>query len=1249
MGPRRTERRGRLFARRHYLLALFAITVSAGAGAGAARAAGTISGSVTQLAEGSPVAGALVTVAAPDQPPLSATTGADGGFAIDVGGAGPFSVGVQAGGFAAESVEGVQPGDPVAFSLAPATYTPLPVNGGSGSAVVADARSGIFYLLAAGAPEVYRSLDHGGSWHPVTPSYDDQDTGLSNSADDSAIAASGVSGELAVGASAVCESGSVRHPASYSTDYGLTWKQIPGATYPGPCSHASRELFWAHAGPGAPNVLMAAVREQDGSWNVWRADMSAANPQFVREASDPFGSGSEIDVADSANGSFIGRLSASGGLSFAPLTASGPIEFGAEQVSGLPSPPQLLRLGGAEEADAPPDGLLAVGGTSPVMGVMLTKAAGSASFEGASASAPTELAGCRGAGNVAPVSGGSVAPTSTGNSGTGNSDRCWVQKSGTGNPLTLSPGTSTNLRADDDMAYDAGYGQGANVVSLQARGTQGPRKYARLNAEGVPDGQIEVLAPAGADPGSGGISLRGITSPPVQDMDYGPGGAQEVAVAADNLEIASKDGGRTMTEVVSRTASGGRPAGPGARVVEWWQGASGEWLVYGGSAGLFNSGNMLTAVLDWDGASTLPSPNVAATSSADFGGPPEGYWGTGDFGLNALTPVPGTDTIFVALVTRGEDKYGSGNHLYRATIQPGNPPSLSGLANIDPPAGGPTLNPPQAMAYCPESEATHPGMRDVLFVAASRGGFGTGADMGSLLRFADATGTPSASVVESVPHDAEWTGLADVRADCDAGVVYTGGTTGSPNASSLYKSIDGGQTFERIAVPWKGTQPFGFVNAIGLNPADPDDVTLAGVGSGRQVHSADGGATWTIVNDPEVSRPSVVNDIEYLPGAAPASASSRAAQTPAVRIAASSASLAAVGTSSGAFLGDVSAATGLMGQSASGGSPGAVVRITSLGSDDHPSIASASPAGGSTVTVFRRGDGLYGTSAVAGAWSMPEQIAGTIAGDDFPAAALDASGILHVAFARTGAAPGIYVTTLANGAWSAPQRISKKAGDTLPAIAVTQGKRVQTHVAFLRTSGRTRGVFRAADTGGSWRKASKVEGTRGLDARTALGGPTLAASGSDVHLAFARGGKRAGVYYAKGRGGKWGRLARLTDVRGDAQPAIAVDPADRVIVFRRVRGHRRGLLEVRAGRRWKLRQIPGTVAQDADPALYRTPSALFVAFARPAGESPGIYYDTRYGSGGWLTQPQRWSGDAVDRDPAIAAGPKDVTIVFDRG
>ena len=1188
--------------RLHWVCVLWCILL-VGLAPGVARAAGTISGTVIQLGDGAPIAGAVVTLAAPDQVPTTATTDTAGRYSRPADGNGPFSVGVQAKGFAGQSVGGVPAdGPPVDFALGPAEFTPLPVFAG-GAAAAADATSGVFYAIAGFAPEVYRSVDYGGSWQPVTMSYDDPGEGLRTTVQKDGIRTSSVPGEVAIAQhTGAGRAGSI----SFSKDYGLTWRVVGGD---GPTGVApGRRLFWAHASPSAPSVLVVA-QPADGGWDVWRADMSAAAPAFAKEPADPFGAGSLIVVADSANGSFVGRVSGSGELSFAPLTAGGPIGFDPPEASGLPTPPLAFALGGAKEPSAPPDAAVVAGGNDPYTAVMLTKDGGAARFGAGSASDATAVPDCD---LARPPRDASVDPTSGGSSGVAGVKFCRVEKSGTG-PLTVVPASPQPL-------YDARWGQGNHVAFAAGL------KSARLE-NGVPFfDNSGKLADPGTDPNSGGLSVNGITSADARDSAYGPAGASDVAVAEGMLSLASKDGGTTFKELL--------PRGNGSRAVAWWQGSGRTWLVFGHQ----QCTRMLTAFADWDVSSqALAGPNVNGSSCTDLGGAGAGGPPGETYQVRALEAVPGTDMVFIGLGS-GVDPQGGGGikHLFRATLQPGdgsNPPSIVELVNLDPPAG--TLFEPGALEYCPTSP-DYPEPGGVLFVAG-----GPPPDAGgALLRIAGAAGpSPAVTVVGSVTGD-----TADIRAACVNALVYAGGSGGS-GGGNLFKSTDGGREFARLPTGAPGQLGPGPITAIGLNLAPPNDVKAA-IAEGTIYHSGDGGTFWTLVNDPVVDRPMNVYDIEYPPGGGPG-----APGLPRLAAGLMPPVLALVGTGGGVFQGAITADSGVLAVRALG--LGAGAQISDLTSDSHPTLALA-PAGGVATAVFRRTNGLYQSSSVAGAsWSLPELIPGTAAADGFPATAVDAAGRVHLAFARRGTAAGIYAMSRnATGVWSAPRRVGSRAGDTLPAVAASGSGTPNIDIAFIRTRGRSRGVYLASGTGARWRRAARIRGTTAADARAALGGPSLEVRRGRLHLAFARAGRAPGIVYARRVGSKWTAARRLTSVRGDSQPSLALDSRGvPQVAFRRTRGKRpRGLLILRGGGKWELRHVPGTNSRDTDPALAASGPGLFLAFARPAGTKPGVYHDRTARPGRWLRRPVRASGDARDRNPSLRTDRSGtLTIVFERG
>lgn len=1046
---------------------------------------------------------------------------------------------------------------------------------------------------------MYRSTDYGGTWQRVTMSYDDPRSGLKNSDTIGAMAVSGVSGEIAVASNG--DGGT-----EYSLDYGLTWNRIGGDQLDQ--SNFPPRLWWVNS--GSTDVLLAAEKQQDGSWEVWRADMSSASPTLVKETSDPFGTDSAIDVAATTNGGVIGRVDSSGNLSFAALTAASPISFGPTDVSGLPAPAIFFRLGGAQEASSPPDGVLVVGANAPNDAVMLTKSAGSNSFAGASESAATplpascELAAENGNGNR----GASVSPDTTGTTGEGNAGDCWLQKNGSG-ALTLTPAIGEGKA----LAYDADYGHG-NLVILNAQTSSGPQKYAAEDGNGVPT-TTGAIAQPGADPSSGGHAITGINTPDVRHTIYGPDGASEIAVAARHEDFASKDGGRTMTQVVP---FGGRVAMSAA----WWQGATAQWLMFG--QGFDCNENMLTALPNWDGSSTVAQPNVQGSSCSDFGGPPEGYWGTGGYTVNSVVPVPGTDTFFMGLGVIGTvNKYGTPNRIYRGTLSTTGP-TMTALTNIDSSATDSNLYLPTSMAYCSSSSAAT-SLQDVLLVATAQNA--PQGNSGSLLRITGATtGSPTVTAIASVPN----TALNAVRADCGTGDVYAGGSPS--NNQSLYKSTDGGQTFQPITVPGPGNQvSIGAITAIGLDPSTPNTVEVAANQDGLMAKSTDGGSTWTFINDPTTGRPAYVADIEFPSGGTGGARHEAAAAS----------DEALIGTGSGAYLANLSLKTGIVG--ASKLSTAFVGRqVTTLASDVHPAIAYSSSTGVHAM-VFSRRNGLYWTNGRDGEWSIPLKIPGTSGPDDFPSLTALSDGSFALAFARSGG--GIYVSKESSGgSWSAPQQVTSLSGATLPSLTANGSS---LDVAFLCTSGDP-GVWSATNASGSW-AASKISGTDANDADTTRGAPSLAVDGGSLHLAFARAGVNPGIYYTTDSSGSWSTPTQLTSGPADRSVSLAVDSAGTShIVLASPLNPDPGLYELTGTSTFTATKVAGTGVSDENPSLTLAGSTLALSFTRTSG-SDGVYEDSRDVSGSWQSSPTRVTGNPFDLDPQIAwidnAGPQ---IVFAR-
>jgi hypothetical protein len=95
--------------------------------------------------------------------------------------------------------------------------------------------------------------------------------------------------------------------------------------------------------------------------------------------------------------------------------------------------------------------------------------------------------------------------------------------------------------------------------------------------------------------------------------------------------------------------------------------------------------------------------------------------------------------------------------------------------------------------------------------------------------------------------------MNDVRAHCGSGTVWVGsGTNGGGPSGTLYKSADGGQTFTAVAIAGPGLPPSLNIQTLAVSPDDPDYVLIAGNSEGFILQTTDGGASWSVVNDPHM-------------------------------------------------------------------------------------------------------------------------------------------------------------------------------------------------------------------------------------------------------------------------------------------------------------------------------------------------------------------------------------------------------------
>jgi hypothetical protein len=565
-----------------------------------------------------PVAGAFVAVTGAEGQ-ATAVTDADGHYSVDQLPEGDYTVAVQASGFTvgteAVAVAGNAAVD-ASFALrsSGATFSSLPFYGGQIEHLFSGGVPGLFYAATGAIPQIFRTVDYGGHWTPVSTQYDDPANGLDKWTlqPGNRVAVSGHPGEIAVRMNA---------SVYYSRDFGATWQALP-EQFPlnGSGPH---EVFWGHAGDSS--VLLV----RDGTQS-WRADMTQASPHLVRMTAGYGASTDVVTVADGVGAPWVAALSTSGTLTIYRLTADEPATPEGSPLTGFPNGSNLLVLSGTSTAQTPPSAVFTHGSGGDV--VIALKDAEDSVFTAARRSAPYPMPSECAAGTGSFIAPASLAPTSGGARAFGTMGFCAVQD---------AAGTLTARQmwgGANNIAYDAGYGVDGDLVIL-ANGNRGIAKSASVDGHGVPIFPSDQDATAGAGPNSGGDSVDGINVPVVADTAYGPS-ADNIAtvLAAGGLGYASDDGGRT-SHIAVRS---------GGSAVAWWQGATHSWLMFGTGG----QGTLLTAIPDWSASSpTLDQPNLVDVQASDLGFPDPDRNG---LSITALAGIPDSDTVFVGVGKGGD-------------------------------------------------------------------------------------------------------------------------------------------------------------------------------------------------------------------------------------------------------------------------------------------------------------------------------------------------------------------------------------------------------------------------------------------------------------------------------------------------------------------------------------------------------------------------------------------------------------------
>jgi hypothetical protein len=765
-------------------------------------AVSTLTGQL-QSAKG-PVAGGFVAATGPDGQD-GAVSDTNGDFSLTVPN-GTYRLAASAPGFIATVVDGVvvtgTTTRDLTLTASGAVLAPAPVFGGGRSDVASGGTPGVFYAMGGGAGQLYRTVDYGGTWTQVTVSRDDPTNGLSESTNLDQVVTSGFPGEVAVD-----------DPSGvfYSTDFGVTWSEM---TRPGPGS-----LYWGHA--GSHSVMLWVTTSP---YAMYVADMTAASPSFVEMTTPYAPSGQPIAVGNGADQLWLATADSAGTLSVYPLKAQAAPPAAFLTLTGFPTDPIAVGIGGEGATGVPPSGVVVQSATEVAMAI---KAPTGATYP----SPATDTVSCVPwhPGSLAP---GLVTPNTDASYGAASLGNCWVQDAG--GTLAVSDAYGNGIGAIDAgyNATDTSSGTDA-VVLLPAIEARGPLKLASVDVDGNPKLPATTIgdtvnAGPGTDPASAGISTNGITAPTITDATLGPTGSSQMVMSAQDVGgVASDDGGVSyhfVTDQASVSAA-------------WWQGATGTWMLFGGSAD--PGGNGVSGVENW--TATAPAVTPGNVSGSD----PTSLGLSGTQWIDSMAGVPGRDTVFV----------GSGQALYfgapevlvgaltRVTV--GSGPSFSSPVAI---GSSVITSPVLALDYCPVTGSAT-SLQDVLLAMT---GNQTSVD---IYRVTGATGAdPVATHIQTLSAAAQ--DRVALRADCASGTVLAG--SGTPN-DGLLESTDGGQSFSQVPITISGQIATLGITAVAITPGQPTSIVVGGdghivlggpSGQGWIVSSPNGGLTWTVENDP---------------------------------------------------------------------------------------------------------------------------------------------------------------------------------------------------------------------------------------------------------------------------------------------------------------------------------------------------------------------------------------------------------------
>lgn len=1179
----------------------------------------SVTGTVNNAATSAVISGAFVAIRETGgSSVVTATRSApDGSYAISLA-EGSYTVSAQAPGYAVSTtsltvVTGMPAAD-LTLTASGTKFRDFPVFGGQVGGLVAGG-PGEFYLSTSVIPQVFRTIDYGGTWSPVTVGYDDATNGLTKTMNlfrGSHLLASGSPGEVAV---LLGVGGTWR--VFTSVDYGVGWSAVGGGISGGPDVGGGLRLGWGHA--GATSVILVATAFTDpalGATN-YVVDMNAATPTLTAMTTPYAEPDDAFAVANGSTAPYVAvARQTSGDLDVIPLTATTSPGAAASALAAFRTSPSQVVFGGASTGTSP--SMIAVvssAANSPTR--VAVKGAAVAAFAAVDASASTDAntAGPGGRQCVqpgGPTSGASVRPgAASGASIMALLSKCLVTFDGTaGGALTFSTVNGSN----GQMVFDSGFDGSGDKVVLATDGARGVIKASTFDATG-PVFNTAVDASAGTASGSAGIAVDGLTVPVVKGVALGPDAtgakvATIVSPSGGGLSIASTNSGSTFTTVVKK----------GGYASAWWQGTSSHWLLFGHSG----AGNLLTAREGWTAAAApLLGPNVNLTDASIAGG-----------NVYTLLGMAGSDDFFLGGEAGGQGTVGRW--------------SLSGSGDVVSAATAATpASRAQAvlsLAYCPAGSATS--VADTLFVGT---GSPQGGASGGLSAVASAsTATDYTGTATGLPTTAPVNALA---VDCTNGVVWAG--TGSSNVGGLYKSSNGGTTFSSVPV-FGG--PSANVTALAINTADPNEVVVAANAEGMIARTLDAGASWTLVNDPGTTGRSFMSEgvrALSLPPAAGISTSGGLSPEPVSLAATAGSPISAMAAAKAAVVGT---GGGLLAGSLRAASTRGIFGSRRTGTTAWPAVAKVTPSTSLSATpvvavgsdnrahlAFKGTDGIYYSSrtSTASAWSTAVRITGTSAADSQPAIATRGSAV-YVAYRRGSGSVGIYVSMKATTTWSSLGRATSVTSAAGPTLGVDGVGTV--HLAWTVSTG----IGYRPRTPSAWGTSVRLPGSAAGSTSPSLvvnpsGTPT-------VRVAFKPASAPVVLATRAPTTGLWSTAAVAGSVAVDVSPSLARDSLGKLYVaVRRPSGTTPGIiLLTNATGTWVTRRIT-TVATDISPTVAVTGGTLqtaYVGFVRPTGML-GVY-TVRVPISGALSTTRVTTTADLRPDVAVEAAAGKTYVVFAR-